>query len=145
MSFSRAFAPVLLVIAVLGSNSAFAQGRVDSEWLSVDADSGLITVLSKPSTQALISQLVSFRAGLASRLTQLTRKVDKKRLDVKDGLITLVMPGGLLYAAYRTHEHQQAADRLAAVDIEMGVIGEDIAQLSIPVDGAVVALADPTP
>jgi len=62
---------------------------------------------------------------------------------VKDGLITLVMPGGLLYAASRTHEHQQAADRLAAVDKEMDGIGEDIEQLSIPVDETTfVALPD---
>jgi hypothetical protein len=133
----------LLLLPALVSEGARAQGSAESEWLSADPVSGLITLLPKPEIGALIDQLRGFKARLRAREGRLRRYAESKSLGVKDGLVAAVMPGGLLYAVFRNHEHQRAVDRADAAAEELDAIGLDITRLQAGAGASLVALADP--
>jgi hypothetical protein len=144
MRLSSVVLPLLLLLGSI-SNGAWAQGPTESEWVSTDPATGLITLLPKPDTSVLVDQLRVFKVRLQERANRLLQRAKSKSLDVKDGLITAVMPGGLLYAVYRNHEHQQAVAKADAAAEELDAIDVDITRLDVSTAPSLVALADPGP
>ena len=55
---------------------------------------------------------------LRERREQLAKQVDKE-MGMTDMLITVVAPGGLLYAAHQEVQRREAAEELARIDAEL--------------------------
>jgi hypothetical protein len=51
-------------------------------------------------------------ADLEMQIAGLTRLAKEKKFSVKDGLITVILPGGLIYAAIVQQQYDQAVIRI---------------------------------
>lgn len=86
-------------------------------------DGGFYTDLPAVNSNRLIGLIRAYRASLTQREQEITRYLEENRLDAKDILITVIMPGGLLYAAVRKGNLEQ-------VKVELAEMTEDIDELS---------------
>jgi len=75
---------------------------------------------------ALIEQVRILRSQLIQRKQALVQIVANKKLDSKDAIITVIMPGGLLYAGYKTVRYEQAKNELARVSADIEEYTGDI-------------------
>jgi hypothetical protein len=76
---------------------------------------------------------------LIQRKQELLQMVADKKLDRGDALITVIMPGGLLYAGYKQARYEQAKNELARVSADIEEYSSDI--LAMQTGIAPVAIA----
>jgi hypothetical protein len=76
--------------------------------------------------QTLVEQVRILRSGLILRKQELLQAVADKKLDGGDALITVIMPGGLLYAGYKQARYEQAKNELARVSADIEEYSSDI-------------------
>ena len=74
--------------------------------------SGLITSLPAVSINRLLEEMGEARSNLQAHKAELFRIAEARKFNINDGLITAVMPGGLLYAAIVQQRHRQAINKL---------------------------------
>jgi hypothetical protein len=74
----------------------------------------------------LIALLRNYQAALAQRGKEITRYLDENQLDVTDALITVIMPGGLVYAAVRKANIEEARDELTEITESMDELSRDL-------------------
>lgn len=74
----------------------------------------------------LVEQVRILRSQLIRRKQALLQAVSDKKLDTQDYIITVIMPGGLLYAGYRKARYEQAKNELARVSAEIDEYSDDI-------------------
>ena len=72
-----------------------------------DAD-GFVVEIPAIDPQLLAEELQELRAGLLLRRAELVTAVEELELDGTDAIITVLLPGGLIYAGYRKHEYEMA-------------------------------------
>jgi len=88
--------------------------------------SGLIISLPATSTNGLLEEMGEARANLQAHQTKLSRIAEDCEFNVSDGLITAIMPGGLLYAAVVQQRHHQAVERLNSVTARVDELTREI-------------------
>jgi hypothetical protein len=91
-----------------------------------DAD-GFVVEIPAIDPQLLAEQLNDLRAELLLRRAELITEVEDLELDGTDAIITVLLPGGLIYAGYRTHEYEMARHDLAEVNAEIDEMSHDLA------------------
>jgi hypothetical protein len=74
----------------------------------------------------LIALIRDYRASLTQREQEITRYLEENRLDTKDILITVILPGGLLYAAVRKGKLEQAKVELAEMSEDLDELSRDL-------------------
>lgn len=89
-------------------------------------DGGFYTVLPAVSNNQLISLLRNHQKALTQREEEITRYLDENQLDTKDVLITVIMPGGLVYAAVRKANLEEARDELTEITEDMDELSRDL-------------------
>lgn len=87
---------------------------------------GFIFDIQKVDPQLLAQQVTKMRAAFIRRQHELTQLVESKKLGAGDAFITIIMPGGLLYAGYRKQELEQAKSALLAVSAEIKELSTDL-------------------
>jgi len=86
-------------------------------------DGGFYTDLPAVNSNQLIGLIRAYRASLTHREQEIMQYLEENRLDAKDLLIAAILPGGLLYAAVRKGNLEQAK-------IELAEMSEDVDELS---------------
>jgi hypothetical protein len=74
----------------------------------------------------LVEQVETHLVILKQQQQELTAFVDRSKLGTKDAMITAIMPGGLLYAAYKKSKLEQARTELSRITEEMGEMARDL-------------------
>ena len=69
---------------------------------------------------------MSADSRLIQRKQTLVQTVEDKKLDSGDAVITVIMPGGLLYAGYKKARYEQAKEELARVIAEIEEFSDDL-------------------
>ena len=87
--------------------------------------------------EALVGKVELLRNQLIEREQVLTRSLEDKKLDSGDVLISVIIPGGLLYAGYKQLRYERAKDELARLDAEIDDFASDLL--------AVQAMSAPAP
>ena len=95
---------------------------------SVNQD-GFIYDIQKIDPKLLADDVEKLRSDLIRHQYELVKLVDQKELDAGDVIITIIMPGGLLYAGYRKHELEQAKDTLLTVSDDISEFSNDLVAL----------------
>ena len=90
---------------------------------------GFITQLQTVDSGTLADQLQELRSSLISRKQELARELDEKQLDSGDAVLTLLMPGGLIYAGYKKAVYERARNDLAKVNENIAEYSRDLALL----------------
>ena len=93
------------------------------DWVDTANDEGFYIDLPAVNYRQLIGLIRTYRTYLTDRKKEIARYLEEHRLDGKDVLITAILPGGLLYAAVRKGQLEQAK-------AELSEVSEDIAELS---------------
>ena len=130
--------PVFLVLAALMKTApALADGTVSLQAderqpgvVTMVGPRGFITRLQTVDNVTLTGQVQALRSQLIARKQQLVEEVDDKQLDSGDALLTILMPGGLLYAGYRKAVLERARDDLAEVSEDITEYSRDLSVLA---------------
>ena len=136
-----ALVPALLFSAQIAS----AQGA-DTQpggWLKVQHSEGLTINLPALSRAELKARLAELQARLSHRKAELSVHEEDARFDAKDAVITLVLPGGLLYAAFRQQQHHQTASQFEQVSEQLDELRSDLVAFRVIADDSLVASATP--
>jgi hypothetical protein len=91
----------------------------------------------------LKARLAELQARLGQRKAELSVDEEAARFDAKDAVITLVMPGGLLYAAFRQQQHYQSASQFEQVSDQLDELRSDLVAFRVSADDSLVASAAP--
>ena len=104
-------------------------------------DSGLVANFPAHDASATLQHVRSFQSNLQTRQTQCAENVENTRFKAHDTLITIVMPGGLLYAAAKKQQHEQAKQAYADITQQLQELQQDLAHFkSIPGEAAFALL-----
>ncbi len=99
-----------------------------------------VTQLQVVDADALVEQVQVLRSRLIVRKQQLVQEVDEKQLDSGDALLTVLMPGGLLYAGYKKAAYERARNDLAEVSEDITQYSHDLIALAGQATSVAVAL-----
>ena len=98
----------------------------DQAWDHTTTDAGFSVDLPAVDSNLLVEQVKSLLVLLKQRQQELTEFVDRNKLGTKDAVITAIMPGGLLYAAYKKNKLEQAKTELVRTTEEVAELAHDL-------------------
>lgn len=90
---------------------------------------GFIYDIQKVDSKLLADDVEKLRSDLVRHQYELVKLVAQNELDAGDVIITVIMPGGLLYAGYRKHKLEQAKDTLLIVSDDISELSNDLLAL----------------
>jgi len=76
--------------------------------------------------EMLVEEVEILRGQLIQRKQVLEHIVADNKLDSSDAIITVLMPGGLLYAGYRKVRYEQAKNELANISADIEEFSSDL-------------------
>lgn len=123
--------------------SAQEDDNAFKNWLEFEHSEGLTTNLPTLPRAELKAQLAELQAELGERKAELSVEEEESRFDAKDAVITLVMPGGLLYAAFRQQQHHQTASQFEQVSDQLDELRSDLIAFRVIGDDSLLASAAP--
>ena len=135
--------PVKLFALIAIICTAFLMQPASAEQLRVSgaAPAQLSIQLPYVDRDALVENVRLLRSRLIQRKQELLQFVADQQLDGGDALITVIMPGGLLYAGYKKARYESAKDELDRVSEDIEEYSDDLlAMQSAPVPLAMALL-----
>jgi hypothetical protein len=114
--------------------SALAEIATDSltpdtqkhSWTHTVNAEGLYIDLPSVDYNQLINLIRTSHVQLTQREQEITKYLDDNQMNSKDAVIAAILPGGLLYAAVRKNNLEQAKTRLAKVNEMMDDLSYDL-------------------
>jgi len=76
--------------------------------------------------EALVEQVRTLRSQLIQRKQALVKVIADKKMDSSDAFITTIMPGGLIYAAYKKTSYEQSRSELASIIADIEECSDDL-------------------
>ena len=131
MQILRHFITAVLLLFSLGVHAldTDATGNV-SLMSTIDCGNGLVAGVPATAPLELMDQVRTLRSELVTRQTELDEEVAENKSNVtRDVLITMIMPGGLAYGAYRTVQYQQTQKDLENITGDIVQLGQDLQML----------------
>jgi hypothetical protein len=118
----RLFMPIAIFSAAFALQTVHAEQAL----VPVTAPNQFIIRLPDVDHEALVELVGTLRSQLMQRKQVLVQQVADKKMDGGDAIITVIMPGGLLYAGYKKARLEQAKDELARVNADIEEISGDL-------------------
>ena len=78
----------------------------------------------------LAKDVESLKASLVKQQSKLEKILQAKKLSSSDAIITLIIPGGMLYASYRIYEQQKLKKSLLSITYDINDLSNDLIALS---------------
>lgn len=103
---------------------------------------GFVVEVPAIDPQLLAEQLEDLRAELLLRRAELVTEVNDLKLDGTDAIITVLLPGGLIYAGYRKHEYEMARHDLVEVNAELDELARDLTNFDTTLGAVAVRTVD---
>ena len=128
--------PMRLMLSIALFCTAFLLQTAQAEQSTITTPDQLAIELPDVDREALVDQLRTLRSRLIQRKQTLVQEVADKKMDSGDAVITVIMPGGLIYAGYKKARYEQAKNELDRVTLEIEEFSKDLLAMqstSIPV------------
>lgn len=106
--------------------TAFMLQTAHAEQALLPAMDQLTIQLPDVDRTALIEKIRTLRSQLIQRKQELVQSVADKKMDGGDAFITVIMPGGLLYAGYKKARYEQAQNELASISADIEEFSGDL-------------------
>ena len=106
--------------------TAFMLQTAHAEQALLPAMDQLTIQLPDVDRTALIENIRTLRSQLIQRKQELVQSVADKKMDGGDAFITVIMPGGLLYAGYKKARYEQAQNELASISADIEEFSGDL-------------------
>lgn len=127
---------LFISIAIFCTASVLQTAHAEQAPVLLNTPDQLVIHLPEIDHEALAEQVGILRSQLIQHKQKLVQIVADKKLDGGDTIITVIMPGGLLYAGYKTARYEQAKIKLARVNADIEEFSSDLLALqsrSVPV------------
>lgn len=121
-----AMAALILAPMLAQADNYLHPGLYKSAGLYLDQGEGLIANIPSHEHGEMVKQVRTFRTELATRQQQAEAQVEKSRFSTKDTLLTIILPGGLLYAANRKQQLGKAQEKLSQVSQQLHEVETDL-------------------
>ncbi len=115
--------------AYAGNSDTSAAEKTQPQYVDYDGDNGLVTNIPTPDTEDLLLQVWQLNNSLQTKKEKIAKSVKDSEFSAKDGVITAVIPGGLLYAAHKKFKHNNEKKKLAKVESKLDEMTEDLEKL----------------
>jgi hypothetical protein len=123
----------LALVAMLTIQTAIAGGATPAQppadifvMAGYTDQQGFVVEFPAIDHQLLTEQLRDLRAALLLRRAALVTAVEDLEMGGVETILSVLLPGGLIYASYRTHEYEAAKHDLAEVDAEINELARDL-------------------
>ena len=130
---------LFITIAIFCTAFMLETANAEQALAPVSTPDQLAIQLPEIDHETLIDQVRTLRSQLIQRKQVLVQMVADKKLDGGDAFITVIMPGGLLYAGYKKARYEQAKNELARVSADIEEFSGDL--LAMQSRSAPVAIA----
>jgi hypothetical protein len=131
---------LFISIAIFCTASMLQTAHAEQAPVLLNTPDQLVIHLPEIDHVALAEQVRTLRSQLIEHRQKLVQIVADKKLDGGDVIITAIMPGGLLYAGYKTARYEHAKNKLARVNAGIEEFSSDLLALSRSVPVAVAQL-----
>ena len=98
----------------------------DIQWAHKTVKGGFSVALPSINMDALVDEIATLKVALKHDKKLLFRRAEQKRMKGKDTVLSVLMPGGLLYAAYKKNAHARAVQQHALVSSQLQEITTDL-------------------
>lgn len=112
----------LLLFAGFGISATAA----DIQWRAATTRGGLTVMQPRINSEALVDEIALLRGELLYDEKRLTSLAEEKRFTSKDSVLAALLPGGLLYAAYKKNAHSLAVKDVARASAQLREITSDL-------------------
>ena len=129
---------VLTMVVSLGMMSGWANAA-EILWAPKQDVAGFMVMAPSISIDALVDDVISLKIVLKHDEKRLSHQIEKKRVTGNDTFLSFLLPGGMLYAAYKKNVHANVVREHKLVSTQIKGITEDIAALTITTSPIVVA------
>jgi len=110
---------------ISSASSAFTTKEKPGNWGQQNQQSDFIVNLPHVTTTEVLQHIDDTRADLRKRKTALAKMEKERSFNTQDGAISLVLPGGFLYAAIVKMRHLDAKNRLNDVTKQLNELNQD--------------------
>ena len=131
---------LFILIAILSTAFVLQAAHAESRPVMIGAPGQFIIQLPDVDREALPEMVRLLRSQLIEHKQALIQMVADKQLDGGDALITIIMPGGLLYAGYKKVRYEQAKNELDRVSADIEEFSGDLLAMQSRSAPVVVAL-----
>ena len=138
---SRIHNPLLQALFLFAVLLQGAQASDNERFLLSDSE-GFVTTLPNVSTVTVTQHLIEMQQDLASTVDLLKQEVKRKSFKTFDTLVTVVMPGGLIYAKLRHDSHKRSQHRLLSATEKLENISDELFAFQTERDDFLIATID---
>ena len=114
------------LIVIICSASLVQPAAAEQPSVPGTAPAKLTIQLPYVDRDVLVEKISQLRSRLIHRKQELMQVVADKQMDGGDALITVIMPGGLLYAGYKKARYESAKNELDRVSEDIGEYSDDL-------------------
>lgn len=127
---------LLFVILLQGAQAA------DHERFLLRDSEGFVTTLPNVSTVTVTQHLIELQQDMESKVGLLKEEVKRKSFKTIDTLVTIVMPGGLIYAKLRRDSYKRSEHRLLSATERLENISGELFAFQTDNDELLIATID---
>ena len=114
---------LLMAVGLLVSTGASA---AEIRWVPQITEDGFSIMTPDINPDVLIDDLLVLKARLAQDKKVLARQVEQKKVTSSDNVLSLLMPGGLIYAAYKRDAYSRAVEKHEWLSRQYAEISNDL-------------------
>jgi len=122
---------LLLGFFSIHAEAGDAQKVFGAGMLYIVQDNGLVANMPAYDTLETLQHVKSFQSDLTSRQARCAEDMEKTRFKTHDTLITIIMPGGLLYAMNKQQRHEESKQAYAETSKQLEDLQDDMARLQM--------------
>ncbi len=123
--FAAVISIITLPVAALAEAPATDATQLEA-FAPAANDAGFYVALPAVDSDRLLERISAQQASLTRREQEITQYLEDHQLGTRDVLITIIMPGGLIYAAVRKGNLQQAQAELEQINAAMDELSRDL-------------------
>lgn len=102
----------------------------DISWIPERGGDGFSVSVPHVSINTLLDEITVLKGELKSDETRLAGRVEEKRVTGNDNVLAFLLPGGLIYAAYRKNAYENAVKEHGWVNSRLREISADLVTLA---------------
>ncbi|MDH3986980.1 MAG: hypothetical protein OEV12_11295 [Gammaproteobacteria bacterium] len=118
-----------LLMSLALSCSAFMLQTAHAEQAPVPLAGDFFIQLADVDRNALLERVTTLRSQLIQRKQALLQIIADNTLDSSDTFLSVILPGGLLYAGYKKASSEQAKNELANINADIEEFSADLVAL----------------
>ncbi len=122
----RMFIKVRVLFMALGLVASGVVNAAEIRWVPTMAEDGFSVMTPVVNTDAVIDELVVLKAELARSERVLAQQVEQKKVTGSDNVLSLLLPGGLIYAAYKRDAYSRAVEKHELLSRQYAEISSDL-------------------